>query len=79
MFVTVPLFWSGMLYYCIIDLSIILDITVMIADIDECKSGNPCKNGGKCINTIGSYKCSCPSGFIGKHCELGKLSLISQA
>ena len=43
-------------------------------DIDECSlaSGNPCKNNGKCFNLLGSYKCTCALGFIGKHCENGK-------
>ena len=43
----------------------------LFSDIDECKN-NPCKNGGKCTNTHGSYRCSCPSGFSGKNCENGK-------
>lgn len=50
-------------------------------DINECKAGNPCKNRGTCINTIGSYKCACSIRFTGKHCELGKLyaRLISKS
>lgn len=44
-----------------------------VADIDECKAGNPCKNGGTCVNTIGSYKCLCPKEFTGKFCADGEL------
>ena len=44
-----------------------------VADIDECKAGNPCKNGGTCVNTIGSYKCLCPKEFTGKFCGDGEL------
>ncbi|KAL4231072.1 hypothetical protein ACF0H5_008655 [Mactra antiquata] len=37
------------------------------ADVDEC-SRNPCKNSGSCLNTIGSYICTCPSGWTGTTC-----------
>uniref|UniRef100_A0A1I8JJH6 SUEL-type lectin domain-containing protein n=1 Tax=Macrostomum lignano TaxID=282301 RepID=A0A1I8JJH6_9PLAT len=33
-------------------------------DIDECAAGSHnCKGGSKCINTAGSYNCSCDSGY----------------
>ncbi|CAH3029853.1 unnamed protein product [Porites evermanni] len=38
-------------------------------DINECAKGNPCKNGGTCVNNVGSYKCTCRKEFSGKHCE----------
>jgi len=34
------------------------------SDIDECITGNPCKSGQDCINTIGSYECECSSNWI---------------
>ncbi|XP_059352322.1 protein eyes shut-like [Daphnia carinata] len=37
-------------------------------DVDECCS-NPCKNGGRCIDLIGSYDCACSHGFTGRNCE----------
>ncbi|XP_070564053.1 zonadhesin-like [Ptychodera flava] len=36
-------------------------------EIDECCS-DPCKNGGKCIDSIGRYDCLCPPGFDGFNC-----------
>ncbi|KAI8778074.1 signal peptide, CUB and EGF domain-containing protein 2, partial [Biomphalaria glabrata] len=44
------------------------------SDINECNSNlDFCKNASNCINTIGSFMCSCPKGFInatsGKACE----------
>ncbi|KAI8778064.1 signal peptide, CUB and EGF domain-containing protein 2, partial [Biomphalaria glabrata] len=44
------------------------------SDINECNSNlDFCKNASNCINTIGSFMCLCPKGFInatsGKACE----------
>lgn len=33
-------------------------------EIDECQKA-PCDTNADCINTIGSYKCKCKSGFVG--------------
>lgn len=41
-------------------------------DVDECVSGF-CKNGGKCINILGGYKCVCVGGwYIGRNCDEGE-------
>lgn len=40
-------------------------------DVNECMGKNPCVNNGTCSNTRGSYRCSCASGWTGKHCEEG--------
>ncbi|KAG2494967.1 hypothetical protein HYH03_006901 [Edaphochlamys debaryana] len=37
-------------------------------DINECTTNNPCKNGGTCDNTIGSYTCTCSTCYSGATC-----------
>ncbi|KAK1416331.1 hypothetical protein QVD17_32120 [Tagetes erecta] len=35
-------------------------------DINECERGNhDCENGDQCVDTDGSYMCTCPKGFSG--------------
>jgi len=36
--------------------------------INECKS-SPCKNGGTCTTSDGSYLCSCQDGWTGNNCN----------
>lgn len=38
-------------------------------DVNECKK-NPCKNGGNCINSQGSYRCICRPGYSGHNCQI---------
>ncbi|XP_068596784.1 coagulation factor IXa [Brachionichthys hirsutus] len=38
-------------------------------DGNQCKS-NPCLNEGSCKDHLGSYSCTCPSGFTGRTCEI---------
>lgn len=37
---------------------------------------NPCKNGAACMNTLGSYMCTCLPGWTGTNCDIGKFSLL---
>ena len=39
-------------------------------DINECRTLSAlCANGGRCLNTYGSYSCFCKPGFYGPNCE----------
>lgn len=54
-------------------ITIIFDINCYfndLSDVDECVL-TPCSNGGTCQNTMGSYLCNCPAGWIGRHCDVG--------
>ena len=37
-------------------------------DIDECIL-KPCRNGGRCQNDYGAFKCNCPQEYYGVLCE----------
>ena len=32
----------------------------------------PCENGATCEDLGGGYACTCPVGYVGKHCQSGK-------
>ena len=38
-------------------------------NINECDVSAPCQNSAVCMDTPGSYKCQCRTGFAGKNCE----------
>ena len=47
-----------------------------IIDIDECTLGvHGCSRNAECVNTEGSYTCSCQQDFVGD----GRLCLNSKA
>ena len=49
----------------------------MIIDIDECLS-HPCDSNATCLNTIGSFTCTCIEGFTGdgSQCDGERLILL---
>ena len=34
------------------------------ADVNECQSPDACGANSVCNNTVGSYRCECPIGFV---------------
>ena len=42
-----------------------------ISDIDDCVE-NPCQNGGRCTDAVNDFDCTCPQGFSGKNCSIGR-------
>ena len=38
---------------------------VVLADVDECGNFDLCHINGMCLNTPGSYMCSCKDGYSG--------------
>ena len=38
-------------------------------DINECSNVYFCKNGGACVNRVGTFTCNCKVGFNGERCE----------
>ena len=45
-------------------------------DINECSTNtHGCQNGATCLNTDGSYTCTCVMGWTGDMCDTGGLAL----
>ena len=43
--------------------------------IDYCANA-PCENGANCTAGELGYNCSCVTGYTGKNCSIGMLSLV---
>ena len=49
------------------------------ADIDECEDGTDgCNGNADCSNTIGSYTCSCLSGYSGDGTNCNGMQFFNQ-
>lgn len=48
-----------------------LNINEVSSDIDECDNATSCPSYATCVNTVGSYNCTCITGLklIGDTCE----------
>ena len=63
-----------MLYWSLYSL-ILNDNMVSLLDVDECRKTSTQLCQHICVNTPGSYRCRCKSGFIGgKFCKGKKIS-----
>ena len=40
-------------------------LTTLVIDVDECEQQSPCDQNATCINTPGSYTCTCNEGYTG--------------
>ena len=39
---------------------------------DNCED-SPCGDGSRCLDSYFTYYCDCKQGFIGDHCEIGRM------
>ena len=42
-----------------------------------CVLGNPCVNGGTCMDVAGTAECTCPAGFTDLNCSTGTCGYMS--
>ena len=50
-------------------------ISRFVSDADECdltRFSRECLNGATCLNTVGSFICSCAANYTGRTCKTGK-------
>ena len=48
----------------------------MCVDVDECRGSNRCHRNAECRNNVGSYTCTCRTGFAGNGYSCSGKSLI---
>lgn len=61
-----------------IELFLVHLIEVDLFSASACRP-NPCQNGGSCVKgrNRSSFQCSCPHGYTGKFCEVGKCAFLT--
>ncbi|KAI3979301.1 hypothetical protein MKX01_020509 [Papaver californicum] len=64
-------FFNGPGYRCTCKIGYTGNPYLGCQDIDKCKGSTLCHEGTTCINTPGSYLCSCPPGYHGDAKKLG--------
>lgn len=43
-----------------------------LTDFDDC-DGNPCQNGGSCLDGIGTFSCTCAEDYTDETCSTSRL------
>ena len=43
---------------------------ILHTEIKCCRRSQPCINGGTCAADGTGYRCTCPAGLVGVHCEM---------
>ena len=53
-----------------------LTCLILYVDLDECLEFQPCDSNATCLNTIGSFICTCNEGFTGNGSQCDGKNLI---
>ena len=56
--------FEGLICSCLIIFVLCAICFLTFVDLDECQSPDACGANHVCNNTVGSYRCECPIGFV---------------
>lgn len=66
---------SNLHYFLFHELYVLLLLVTQASGSNPCtQAGQPCQNGGTCVNSVYGYTCKCLSGYFGRRCEYGQWS-----